>query len=63
MAESPVRVDLPSSLQPIDWEAVERAFRDWYAENLHALELGGVGDLVGLLSVLNAAYPNRLNSA
>jgi len=53
------RPTLPPSLQPIDWETVEAAFRDWYAKNLHALELGGTGDLVALVSALNAASAKR----
>ena len=59
MSASAPPPDLPESLRPIDWEAVEAAFRDWYAENLHALELGGTGDLVGLVSALNAASAKR----
>jgi hypothetical protein len=54
---------LPDSLLPIDWNAVEDAFRDWYARNLHALELGGTGDLVTLLLALNAASVKRRNSS
>jgi hypothetical protein len=45
-------------LRPIDWEAVEEAFRAWQARNNHALELGGTGDLVDLVSVLKAAITN-----
>lgn len=56
------RPALPESLRPIDWEVAEGAFRDWYARNLHALELGGTGDLVGLVSALNAASENRSRS-
>lgn len=50
---------LPDSIQPVDWDAVEVAFRDWYARNLHALELGGTGDLVTLVSALSAASAKR----
>ena len=36
-------------------EALDDAFRDWRAENNHALELGGTGDVLGLLARLSAA--------
>jgi hypothetical protein len=55
MADRPT---LPRELVPKDWEAIEAAFRGWYAENLHALEMGGVGDLVALVAALKAASPN-----
>ena len=53
------RAVLPNSLKPVDWEEVERKFRAWYAENYQALELGGTGDLVALISALNAASAKR----
>ena len=52
------RPTLPPSLQPVDWDAVEKVFRQWYAENYSALSMGGVGDLVSLVSALKAASPN-----
>jgi hypothetical protein len=62
MAKSSITADrptLPDSLHPVDWTAVEDAFRDWYARNYSALEVGGTGDLVGLVSALNAASAKR----
>jgi hypothetical protein len=38
-------------------EAIENAFRDWYGEYNHALELGGTGDVFKLLTALMAACP------
>jgi hypothetical protein len=36
-------------------EALDEAFRDWYADNYSALSLGGSGDTVRLLAMLMAA--------
>ena len=54
-SDRPTLRELPKEIRPIDWDAVESAFRAWQGRNSHALELGGTGDLVDLVSALNAA--------
>ena len=48
-----------AELRPIDWGAVEEAFRSWQSRNDHALSLGGTGDLVDLVFALKAAIAKR----
>jgi hypothetical protein len=39
----------------VNLDALEQAFRNWRANNSHALELDGVGDVYALLVVLMAS--------
>lgn len=54
--------DRPGRMPPRR-EALEAAFRDWMAENDHALSIGGTGDVEALLRMLNAACANSSSSS
>ena len=43
--------------------ALDDAFREWYADNYHALSLGGVGDTVTLAAMLMAACAKPFKSS
>jgi hypothetical protein len=49
-------------LEPIEKEALEAAFYEWWGENDHALALSAPGNVFDLLLRLNAALAKSRNS-